>query len=257
MFGKPKLIDKASAAWIFDRFGWVIETFSIEKSVQETELVLPTADHFPPSDEGRELSHHLFRIVQTFCGVEDWKFELQEVTINEPKPVGPGMLLQPLTQAELDDPNAESPYIPIEFVASQRAEVMIWSYSHQIAWKLMQSSDWPDEFQADEAHLIADLITIYLGFGIFSANCAFESAAFHSALEFGWSSQQHGSLPEDSRLFALAIFMAIAGSSPAIALPHLKARLRKRFNKACRQVACHEEDVRALRALGRPKLSLV
>ena len=128
---------------------------------------------------------------------------------------------------------------------------------HQLSWHLLGTAEWPEEFTADEEGMLCDLTGIYLGFGVFHANAAFEYSATADFERQGWSSQRQGFLSETSMVFATAIFLRLSGTSEADALKHLKPHLSKQLRKALKQVDASPEQLNRLRSAEPPRLELV
>lgn len=260
--GKSRLVDKHTAAWTVDRFGWILETYGPDKPVSNTELVLPTAEFFPSSGCPETGIEEIFRNVARHAGVADWSFEIDAVDDNTARPVGSALLLQPLTQAspvQAND-NAEDPQSwPISYPArfATSPAPLIACFAHQIAWHLLHQTDWPEAFGPDEVGGLCDLVTVYLGFGVFLSNSAYEFEGYSLGLESGWVSERQGSLSEVSILFATALFLRLQNGKPDIVRDHLKPKLRGHFDKAIQQVDSMEEDLAYLRSLEPRNLSLV
>jgi hypothetical protein len=60
--------------------------------------------------------------------------------------------------------------------------------------------------EAEDMEPLNDLLTVFLGFGIFNANAAFQFSQYTSTDSQGWSAQRLGYLPERVWGYALARF---------------------------------------------------
>src|SRR5436305_643584 len=76
-----------------------------------------------------------------------------------------------------------------------------------------------------------DLLTVYLGFGTFSANSAFNFSQHQDVMSQGWRYSRLGYLGERGFVFALAIFLELRNQSSddvkSFLKPHLSADLLK------------------------------
>lgn len=77
-----------------------------------------------------------------------------------------------------------------------------------------------------------DLLAVYLGFGVFLANSAFNFEQHSDFETHGWSWQRQGHLSEGEMVYALAIFCELKDIDSALVLPHLDRDLRKTFKLA-------------------------
>lgn len=260
MFGKPRLIDKHTEAWFFDRFAWILENFSQEKPVNRTELVTPSPEHFPVDPDGASLPEQLLRHVINYSGVDHWTFSLERVDENGTKDLGSALLLYPLTQASPVEANDnEDDCLPITYPDryDTSAQHLISCFGSHIGWYLAQTVEMPEEFDEEEFPLIADLMAIYLGFGVIRSNTSFDS---QSDGEFGWhawSTERQGFLTEGTTIFATLVFAELAGIEVERVRAGLKPRLHKQLEKARRQIVHSQDDIARLRALEPRNLSIV
>lgn len=262
MFGKPRLIDKHTTAWIVDRFAWILETFGPDKPVNETELALPTPAFFPVSGDSDNHRVDILRRVAALAGVEAWPLALYPYEENAAKPVGEALLLQPLTQpgpVESNDNAADPQAYPIGYPEhyATRPQHLVACFAWAISHHLCAGKPLPEEFEEDEIGALNDLISVYLGFGVFRCNTTFDSASDSDGRSHSWSIERQGYLTEASMLFATALFIRLNGTAPEIAREHIKPRLHKQFDKAVRQVDAFPDDLAYLRSLEPPKLTVV
>jgi hypothetical protein len=128
------------------------------------------------------------------------------------------------------------------------AEYMAGVMCHEVAHAYRSHHGLAQPESREEEELITDLTTVYLGFGIFSANNSFRSRtagwsagalAFHS-----WSVQSTGYLPPQAFGFLLAIQMVARNLSPS-ERRHLLKLLepdQAAFTEAALQEVCDREQ---------------
>ncbi len=111
---------------------------------------------------------------------------------------------------------------------------LIATFAHELAhYKLAGIVEEPPGGEA--AHeFLTDLTTVYLGFGLFGANCAFSFRQHQDVVSQGWSLSQLGYLGERDWSFAIAVFLALRGETPARLKPFLKPYLFSDVVKASR-----------------------
>jgi hypothetical protein len=67
--------------------------------------------------------------------------------------------------------------------------------------------------EVEDMEPMTDLVTVYLGLGIFSANASCRFTKFRDERREGWSFSRHGYLPEEVYAYALAAFAKERGES--------------------------------------------
>ncbi len=100
----------------------------------------------------------------------------------------------------------------------------------------------------EEMHEFAtDLMTVYMGFGLFGANRAFNFAQHQSFMGQGWGWSRQGYLTERAWAFALAVFLQLRAESANDVRPFLKAHLYADLRKAKRYLESRPGRVAELR----------
>jgi hypothetical protein len=79
---------------------------------------------------------------------------------------------------------------------------------------------------------MTDLLTVFLGLGIFTANSARRFRQYQEDRRQGWSMQRLGYLPEEVYGYALARFAAERGEHRAEWMKHLSTNLRTYFKQS-------------------------
>ncbi|CAN0585952.1 unnamed protein product, partial [Laminaria digitata] len=85
-----------------------------------------------------------------------------------------------------------------------------------------------------------DVTSVFLGFGVFGANSAFEFIQTQDFESQGWSSEKFGYLSLDEWAFNLAIFCDLTGRDVTDLKPHLKWNLFKTSKAAAKYVERRE-----------------
>ena len=85
---------------------------------------------------------------------------------------------------------------------------------------------------AKDMEPLTDLLTVYLGFGIFTANCSGRFRQWQTETNQGWSMQRLGYLPEEVYGYALARFAHQRGERSPKWTRHLSTNLRSYFRKS-------------------------
>jgi hypothetical protein len=101
----------------------------------------------------------------------------------------------------------------------------------------------PDEVPGgpEAREFATDLTTVYLGFGAFGANCAFNFQQYQSGLTQGWKWSRQGYLGEREWIFSLTLFLILRGQPVetlrSMLKPHLYQDLRKAHRSLIRRPA--------------------
>jgi hypothetical protein len=216
---KPKsFLDSARREWQFDTFAWLLRGCGGFPRFIDTALVLPTPEHFPQQGmKGHAAAAALFRLVRDHAGMADWP------CIVEPEHSG----AVPATGERIRVIH----YLPAE----QEPTRLVAHFAHELARYLVESLQEPPPGGAALYEPAVDLATVFMGFGVFMANSAAQSA--------NWE------LNECELVHALAFFCQLRKLPPEAAEPHLNAHVRKYLRLAMRDLAQYECDVQRLRSV--------
>jgi hypothetical protein len=95
--------------------------------------------------------------------------------------------------------------------------------------------------EIEDMEPMTDLLTVYLGLGIFSANASCRFTKFRDERREGWSFNRLGYLPEEVYGYALAVFARERGEDDPPWSVHLSTNVRTYFRKSA---AWLEDDSR-------------
>ena len=112
--------------------------------------------------------------------------------------------------------------------------VLIATLAHELAhYELANIADEPPG--GEDGHEPAtDLLAVYLGFGIFGANSAFNFSQHQGVMSQGWSYARLGYLSEREWIFALAVFLTLKRLPGQAVHRYLKDQLIGDLGKAMR-----------------------
>jgi hypothetical protein len=87
----------------------------------------------------------------------------------------------------------------------------------------------------DEDHeFLTDLLTVFLGLGVFTANASFQFNQWEDGSMQGWSASKSGYLPEDAYGYSLALFALIRGETKPEWASYLNANIAHFFKNSAR-----------------------
>jgi hypothetical protein len=217
---KPKsFLDPARRDWQFQAFAWLLRHTGGYAKFVETELVLPTEEHFPDRGmRGHAAVAALFRRVRDHAGMADW-----------PCTVEP---LSDTPRIETDD----SGRIPVFTYPREGLEpiTLVANFARDFSRYLVATIEEPPPGSEVSAEAVQELAAVFMGFGIFLANSAMRE-------------RQHP-LNEGELVNALALFCLLRRLPIETADQHLNPHLRKYLRLAERDLAQHETRFQALRA---------
>jgi hypothetical protein len=217
MFGSPtKLpVNEEERDWI-DEGLRRLERMLGARRMLEAQVILPTPEHFPdPYDKSQASAEALFRRVCGYMHVDSSTIELEFFT-DETKDlkkllpywrgasggcaglythgksskegeIAAGMVIA-VNEAHFDDPLA-----------------LVATIAHELGHVILLGGGLVNGDVSDHEPL-TDLLTVYLGFGVFTANSAARFRQYQDERRAGWSMQRLGYLPQEAFGYALARF---------------------------------------------------
>jgi hypothetical protein len=216
---RPKpFLDDARREWQFDSFVWLLRNGGGYPKFESTALVLPVAAHFPATGmRGNAAASAVFRHVRDHAGMADWPCAVEPVTC-APRPVTPAGI--PVIRYELADGE------PMALVPN---------FARSLAAFFVETFEEPPPGGVALIEPAIDLATVFMGFGVFLANSAFEKAQYD--------------LNEGELVHALAIFCQLRKMDTEAVEPHLNAHLRKYLRLAARDLAQYPARFQKLRSV--------
>ncbi len=239
MFFNRRIIDRDEEEWQIDAARWVIANFGGLEQIRETKLILPTKDYFPTDgEEGDELAVVVWDKIKSHAGMEEWPCELVPQDEMAPHQLSDFMVQKfdnpsPAGTFGLS-PDGEQPIPTVTYDAGLTANPMqlIATLAHELAHYLMATSKEapPGGWEVHEE--ATDFLTVFMGFGVFSANSAFHFRQFSDGFSQGWESRRSGYLSEAALIHALSLFLVLREAPVAAALEHLKPHLQSLLTRA-------------------------
>jgi hypothetical protein len=218
---RPKsFLDASRRDWQFDVFAWLLRNCSGYPKFLETTLVLPIEDHFPE----RGMNGHagvaaLFRRVRDHAGMSDWPCAVEPETPQ---------------RHWVSDSSSRIPVITYEPGALEPSS-LVATFAHELARYLTDTFEERPPGGADLNEPAVDVATVFMGFGLFMANSAFENTRHE--------------LNEGEMVHALAIFCMLRKMPPESVDRYLNPHLRKYLRLAARDLAQHETKFQRLRSV--------
>lgn len=211
MFGltKPKLPITADEQKSVDNCFSRLATLLGAHRLLDATVMLPTPDHFPDPYDGSEPAlQRIFHRVATHMNVSPAEIQL---TLFK---TGYGMTrdIVPLFSGEGSgasglyhhDP-AASPHISIDEALLKEPNALVATLAHELGHIILLRPGLVDPDDPDMEPL-NDLLTVFMGLGVFTANSAFRFEQHSDYASQGWSVRRSGYLSEQLFGYALARF---------------------------------------------------
>ena len=241
-FGQQSFLDSDDEEWQIETWRWFLGQFGGLRDLKHSPLVLPTREFFPPTQKtNHERAEHIFECVKRLARMPDWPCRLIAQLRRPELRVGEYVALKPITHSPAGTFGFDGDEVVISYEASAVDEpgMLIATLAHELAHYLLLK--WRKEIPGgEELHeFTTDLLTVYMGFGVFGV-----STAFHFEADVGgWRWSRHGYLSQRAWIFACAIFLELRNEPCEVLKPFLKQHLFSDLGKAALYI--HNHDVTA------------
>jgi hypothetical protein len=236
---------------------WVDEGFRrLEKVVgrrrmMEAKVVLPTAEDFPdPYDATLAAAERLFCRVCSYMQVKrksveleifpDETEELRQILPywqQEGKHHAAGMFVHKANEPSQEQDNKErSMLVAIRNTQLKDPLSLVATMAHELGHVILLGERRLDPQPPDHEPL-TDLLTVFLGLGIFTANASRRFKQYQDDRRHGWSMHNLGYLPEEVYGYALAKFAVERGEPKPAWRKHLSTNVRSYFKQSCTWLA--------------------
>ena len=196
----------ADKAWVEDQMRWLALEFGLDRMLK-ARVILPTPEFFPdPYDADRRGARALFRRVCGYMGVDPDPIRLQFYKQKRLEGVE-GM--QSGAAGTYEDEGWRST-IRLDETNLRDPLVVVATLAHELGHELLLGQGRITADRKDHEPL-TDLITIFLGLGVFTANSRVRSRTEQHAHGSSWSLSRLGYLDEHMVGYALALFAWIRG----------------------------------------------
>jgi len=243
MFGfRPKLpVSDEERSWVDDGFRR-LERVLGRRRLLDARVVLPTAEDFPdPYEKNPASVERLFCRVCTYMQVDRNNIELEIFPdeTEELRQILPswhgkgGKAPAGLFVSHKDDESVprcdqRDMVVAIRSTLLQDPLSLIATVAHELGHVILLGGGLIDRNTADHEPL-TDLLTVFVGLGVFTANSAARFKQHQDERRIGWSMQRLGYLPEPVFGYALAKFCIERGEDKPGWTKHLSPNVRADF----------------------------
>jgi len=234
MFGfRPKLpVTEDERLWVDEGFRRLSRMLGWSR-MHNAAVVLPNDEYFPdrynPTEAGLEA---LFRRVCVYMQVPRSKVELSVIPDSSElvemlpaysyKPEGPAGLHYGPQSGD------DQPLVAVRRSLLKDPLIVVATLAHELGHVVLLGGN---HIQREEEDMepMTDLVTVYLGLGIFTANAARRFNQFQDDRKQGWSMNRLGYLPEPVFAYALGRFAQLRGEEKPEWTSHLNTNLKTWF----------------------------
>jgi len=226
-------VEAEDKAWIEESLLWLIEEFGRDALLGAT-VVLPTDEFFP--DEFSEDEESVRALVDRVCGymgVDPARVILEFFTDDNRD------LRSQLPSYESSHAGVAGHYrkrrdkFVINIEASQLTDPMflVATSAHELGHvRLLGEGRVSASF--DDHEPLTDLLTVFLGMGVFTGNSVFSFRQWTDAFSQGWQTERRGYMSEEMFGYALALFAWLRGEDKPAWSKYLQGNVSAYFKSA-------------------------
>lgn len=215
-WGTPKLpLREGEQLWIESSFRWLLAEFG-ESALLDHTTVLPESAFFP--DKYNRTDEAALAVVLRVCGymkVDPRTIEVEFFSDREE------IASRHQLGGETDHRGAAGYYlaanyqqqsqtIAINFDCLPDPMKLVATAAHELGHVILLGGGRVSREEKDHEFL-TDLITVFLGLGIFTANSAFQFSQWQSHSHQGWSASRLGYMSEEMFAYSLAVYAWLRG----------------------------------------------
>lgn len=233
---RPKLpVTEEQRRWIdagFERLSLLLGRERLRDSV----VVLPGEKHFPERYDGTEEALYiLFHRICSYMRVDPETIKLEIF----PDAVAHIKNVLPYYHGNTNDAaglymgkDGEISHMTIAVTSSKLQDpfALVPTLAHELGHAILLGGKMVD--RADDMEPLTDLLTVFLGFGVFNAN----AAARFEQHETGWSTQRLGYLSEEMYGYALAKFASLRGERHPAWAKYLSTNVKAYYKRSRRWI---------------------
>lgn len=250
LFGKRTFLEADLEAWVLETYAWLMRHFGgMADLADPARLATPEQFALPARTRVSDIGPLTFERVKAHMGMSEWQCQLVPVEVQRETYVGGHVHLEHDGRAEgTFESSGNEIIISYDEGLARQPLKLVAVLAHELSHYLLATApeEWPG---GEEAHELAtELCVAYCGFGIFSANSAFDFSQYGDAFGQGWQYSTSGYFSERTWALAIAIGLVLSGRQCA-ADAHLKDSVADLVRKAEQYLARKPELLAPLRAL--------
>jgi hypothetical protein len=234
--GKPECpVEPEDQEWIEARLEWLAETLGRERLVSGP-VVTPTREFFPFDMDGTEDSgRRMFEHVCGIMGVDPEPLVLKYYEGDQPITGGAVEYEWSSDGAAGTYEKREQVVISINDELLKHAESFVATVAHELGHVVLLGDGILTGDEEDHEEL-TDLVTVYYGLGIFSANGSLREYQADGLMSYSWGWSRLGYLDFPLWGYAHAVYAWMRGEPKPAWARHLRPDVRAHFNQGMKYI---------------------
>jgi len=249
---KRPFLEAEAEQWQLETWLWLLRHLGSLPSQQAAPIVTPTRAFFPQSNaDGHARAEHIFTAIKRIAGMTDWECRLIAQDRRPEVRVGDVAVLNFEGSHALGTFGraGNAAVITYDPATVEDAALFVAIMAHELAHYRLAALPEEPPGGAEGHEPATDLATVYMGFGLFGANYAFNFQRHQDVMSQGWQWSRQGYLGEREWVFALAVFLELRAQSSDDVAPYLKSHMLTDLRKARRYLRAHADLLAPLRAV--------
>ena len=235
-------VDPDQQKWVDYRFGWLEQQFGSE-AAKNCPVILPTPEYFPDPYNGTQSDgQQMFERICRYMNVDPARFKLFIYTENDLSDLRTAGYRSVNGTAGLymrANPSAGPGAVSSIGVESRQLidpMGLVATLSHEIAHELLIGQDRISRDEHDHEPL-TDLLTVYLGIGIFACNATIKDRGWSDGAWAGWRTSRTGYLDQRMFAYAMAKLAHMRNEHKPEWIKHIRLDVRTPMKQALRHLA--------------------
>lgn len=243
-------VDDEDKLWIESSMRWLVEEFGRDTFCEAT-VVLPTDEFFPDEYFGdEEDAEALVRRVCGYMSVNRDRLEIEFFKSQEVEIQSRFCFVEGSTKGASGHYTKRRGKFVISLESSQLEDPMnlVATVAHELGHvRLLGEGRLHRGYEDHES--LTDLLTVFLGLGVFTANSAFTFKQWSDNSNQGWKTERNGYLTEEMFGYALALFALMRGEQNPAWSEFLEGSIRTYFKCALKYLKKSGEAAKLLEVL--------
>lgn len=245
---QPKLecpVGPATREWIDERWLWLEQEFGVER-VRNATVVLPQAEFFPdPYHSTESDARRLLDRVCGYMGIEPDRIKMSLYDESDPLARNPNLAGQ-MQQGTAGLYHREGRHfrIWVEVANLHDPLAMVATMAHELGHVHLLGHARISR-KAEDHEPLTDLLTVFLGLGIFTANSVIREQSWFDGNYSGWKIGRRGYLGMPEYGYAFARFARCRAEEAPPWASELRLDVRSAFKQAMRFLAAHDASERS------------
>ena len=223
-------VEAEDKVWLEDSMLWLSEEFGSD-TLRDVAVVLPTDEFFPePFSEDEDDVQILVDRVCGYMGVNPDRVELEFFTGRQDE------WQRSLPAYEYSDDGVAGHYrkrrgkfvVSLEYSQLNDPLCLVATVAHELGHVRLLGEGRVHAGYEDHEPL-TDLLTIFLGLGVFTGNTVFSFRQWTDAYSQGWHTERRGYMTEEMFGYGLALFAWVRGESNPAWAKHLNGNVATYF----------------------------